>query len=406
MTMGKRWQLALLALVSAALFVLAGCSGRQARGLSPEDNPEHHYLVGMNALEQGRIAEAQEKFERALYLDDEFSKGYAGLAITCAERAKRQSDAGFRKLEAERALDYLGKAEKESDSPEDQFERHAAAIRVHTLLKGKGWLTEAEDACRAGLSLKLDERRLTYYQGSEALSYFLGVAYLEGLEFQKARDRFAEVMNAKREGKWHEKADRGWQKTDRVLRAMAGITVGDVGKKIAVQDAVSRGDLAALLMDEMKLDRLFAGRIPLAAEAAKKAEFTPADVLGTPFKEEILTTMKWRVRGLEPKYDETTRAYLFRPADQVSRGEMAFIMEDVLIKLSGDEKLASAYFGQEKSPFPDVRNTSPLYNAVMNMTTRGIMNGELSGEFRPNDPVDGADALLAVRVLKQRINTY
>jgi len=85
---------------------------------------------------------------------------------------------------------------------------------------------------------------------------------------------------------------------------------------------------------------------------------------------------------------------------------MAFIMEDVLIKLSGDEKLASAYFGQEKSPFPDVRNTSPLYNAVMNMTTRGIMNGELSGEFRPNDPVDGADALLAVRVLKQRINTY
>jgi tetratricopeptide (TPR) repeat protein len=406
MTMGKRWQLALLALVSAALFVLAGCSGRQARGLSPEDNPEHHYLVGMNALEQGRVAEAQEKFERALYLDDEFAKGYAGLAITCAERAKRQSDAGFRKLEAERALDNLEKAEKQSDSPEDQFERHAAAIRVHTLLKGKGWLTEAEDACRAGSSLKLDQRRLTYYQGSEALSYFLGVAYLEGLEFQKARDRFAEVMNAKREGKWHEKADRGWQKTDRVLRAMAGITVGDVGKKIAVQDAVSRGDLAALLMDEMKLDRLFAGRIPLAADAAKKAEFTPADVLGTPFKEEILTAMKWRVRGLEPKYDETTRAYLFRPADQVSRGEMAFIMEDVLIKLSGDEKLASAYFGQEKSPFPDVRNTSPLYNAVMNMTTRGIMNGELSGEFRPNDPVDGADALLAVRVLKQRINTY
>ena len=404
--MVKRWQLALVLIVSVALLALAGCSGRQVRSLSPEDNPEHHYLTGMNALEQGRIDEALEKFERAIYLEERFAKGYAGLAITGAERAKRQTDAGLRKVEAERSLLNLEKAGKYAATPEDEFDHHAAAIRLQTLLKTKGWLAEAEEAYRAGMALKLDERRLTYYQGTEALAYYLGSAYLEGLEFQKARDRFAEVMNAKREGKWHEKADRGWQKTDRVLRAMAGITVGDVGKKIAVQDAVSRGDLAALLMDEMKLDRLFAGRIPLASDASKRPEFTPVDVLSSPFKEEILAALKYRVRGLEPKYDETTRAYLFRPAADVSRGELAFIMEDVLIKLTGDEKLASAYFGQERSPFPDVRNTSPFYNAVMNMTTRGIMEGGLSGEFRPNDPVDGAAALLAVRVLKQRINIY
>ncbi|MDD2321047.1 MAG: hypothetical protein PHO83_13465 [Geobacteraceae bacterium] len=35
-----------------------------------------------------------------------------------------------------------------------------------------------------------------------------------------------------------------------------------------------------------------------------------------------------------------------------------------------------------------------------------MMEGELSGEFRPNDPVDGADAILAVRVLSQRINIH
>jgi len=43
---------------------------------------------------------------------------------------------------------------------------------------------------------------------------------------------------------------------------------------------------------------------------------------------------------------------------------------------------------------------------VMNMTTRGIMEGELSGEFRINAPVDGAEALLAMRVLKQRMNIH
>ncbi len=74
----------------------------------------------------------------------------------------------------------------------------------------------------------------------------MGLAYLEALEFQKARDKFAEVLNAKREGKWHEKADKAWKKTDKIVRAMAGITVGDVGKKIAIKEAVTRGDLAAL----------------------------------------------------------------------------------------------------------------------------------------------------------------
>ncbi len=94
------------------------------------------------------------------------------------------------------------------------------------------------------------------------------------------------------------------------------------------------------------------------------------------------------------------------PVDDVKRGEMAFILEDVLIKLTNDSKIATAFFGQDKSPFPDVRATSPFYNAVMNMTTRGIMEGELSGEFRINAPVTGAEALLAMRQLKQRMNTY
>jgi hypothetical protein len=282
-----------------------------------------------------------------------------------------------------------------------------ASIRVHTILKGKGWLNKAEDAFKDGSRLKVDERELVFYQGKEAISYFMGMAYLEALEFQKARDSFSNLLNAKREGKWHERAEKGWKKVDRIVRAMSGITVGDVGKKIAVKDAVTRADLAALLIDEMKIDKLFAGRIPVASQVeGLKAEFTPADTLGSQFKEEILTILKWKVRGMEPKYDENTKAYLFFPADLVKRGEMAFILEDVLIRLTGDSKIATAYFGHEKSPFPDVRPTSPFYNAIMNMTTRGIMEGELSGEFRVNAPVEGAEALLAIRVLKQRMNTY
>lgn len=393
-------------LFATGVALLSGCSTVAPKCTSVEDNPAHHYQIGMKALEDGNVAVAQEKFERALYCDDTFSIAHSGLAIVAAERVKAQNDAGFKGVEVERVAEELKKAKKYADSPDQYFDYYTAIVRTDTLVKQKKWLADAEDAYNDGSKLKVDERNLTYYLGTEALPYFMGVAWLEGKEFQKARDSFSTVLNAKRDGKWHEKADKGWKRVDKIVRAMGGITLGDVGKSIAIKETVTRADLAAFIIDELKIDKVMAGRIPVASQSAKSAEFTPADMTNHPFREEVLTLMKWNVRGLEPKYDETSRAYLFKPNDTVTRGEMAFILEDVLVKLTGNEKLATAYFGQDTSPFPDVKATSAFYNAVMNMTTRNVMESELSGEFRVNAPVDGAETLLAIRVLKQKMNTY
>jgi len=402
--MKKTTYLAMLAAIGTLTF--AGCAAKTPTCTAPEDNPQHHYLMGMKALEEGKIPVAQEKFERALYCDEKFSIAHSGLAIVNAEKARAQTDRGFRDVESERVNEELKMARRYADRDDQYFDYYTAIIRSDTLVKSSGWLSDAANAYGEGNRLQVDERNLYYYQGTEAISYFMGLAWLEGMEFQKARDSFASVLNAKREGKWHEKADRGWKRVDKILRAMGGLTYGNVGKKIAVQEKVYRADLAALLVDEMKIDKLMAGRIPAASRAPVSAEFTPADITEHPFREEALTLMKWKVRGLEPKFDEDSRAYLFKPGEPVLRGELAFILEDILIKLTGDEKLATAFFGQDRSPFPDVKPTSPFYNAVLNMTTRSIMEGELSGEFRINDPVDGAEALLAMRMLKQKINIY
>jgi hypothetical protein len=404
-TMKKRLIKISLVLATGAL-LFSGCSTAKPKCTSVEDNPAHHYQIGMKALEEGNLVAAQEKFERALYCNEDFSIAHSGLAIVSAEKVKAQSDAGFKTVEAERVAAELKRAKKTADTPDQSFDYYTAVVRTDTLMKPKNWLVDAEDAYNDGSKLKVDERNLTYYLGTEALTYFMGVAWLEGKEFQKARDSFGAVLNAKRDGKWHEKADKGWKRVDKIVRAMGGITVGDVGKAIAIKETVSRADLAALIIDELKIDKVMAGRIPLASQVSQKAEFTPADMFNHPFKEEVLTLMKWKVRGMEPKYDETSRAYLFKPGDPVTRGEMAFILEDVLIKLTGNEKIATAYFGQDNSPFPDVKATSAIYNAVMNMTSRSIMESELSGEFRVNSPVEGAEALLAIRVLRQKINTY
>ena len=393
-------------MLAASVTLLSGCSTVKPKCTDALDNPAHHYLIGMKALEDGNIATAQEKFERALVCDEGFSIAHSGLAIVSAEKVKAQADSGFKVVEMGRAAEELKKAKKTADRPDQYFDYYTAVVRTDTLMKQKDWLSDASYANSDGSKLVVDERNLSYYLGTEALPYFMGVAWLEGGEFQKARDSFGAVLNAKRDGKWNEKADKGWKRVDKIVRAMGGITVGDVGKSIAPKDKVSRADLAALIIDELKIEKVMAGRIPLSSQSAKKAEFTPADMTSHPFKEEVLTLMKWKVRGMEPKFDETTQAYLFKPTDPVSRGEMAFILEDVLIRLTADEKIATAYFGQDRSPFPDVKPTSAFYNAVMNMTSRNIMESELSGEFRVNAPVDGAEALLAIRTLRQRINTY
>ncbi len=396
-----------LLLLMAMLVIVAGCSQKVARCTSPEDNPAHHYLRGMLALEAGKLGLATEKFDRALYCEENFSAAYGGKAMVYAQLAKASDQQRYREQDVDHAEKSLEKARKLVETDNDRFQYYLAEMRVATAIKGKNWLEKVEDFSDKAMKIAVDERTLDYYQGKEAASYFMGVAYLEAFAFRKAEDKFRETLDSRKMGKWNEPADKAWKKTSKIVRAMGGITVGDVGKKIAVKDSVSRGDLAALLVDELMIEKLFAGRIPVKSQlAAMKPEFIPADILNYQFRDEITTIMKWKVRGLEPKFDQTTKAYLFKPQDMVLRGEMAFMLEDVLIKLTLDDKLATAYFGQDRSPFPDVKPTSPFYNAVLNMTSRGIMEGDLSGEFRISDVVDGAEAILAIRMLQQKINIY
>jgi hypothetical protein len=79
------------------------------------------------------------------------------------------------------------------------------------------------------------------------------------------------------------------------------------------------------------------------------------------------------------------------------------MLEDILIKVNGDEKLATKYLGAVTT-FPDVRNDQYYFNAAMTATTRGYLEADkATGEFRPGDPVSGADALLTIRTFKDQL---
>lgn len=387
-------------LISGALLFAIGCSKPVVRCPSPEDNPRHHYLSGMELLEEGKIDEAASKFERASYCDDGFGPAHAGAALAASIKAKDVADPDHRRVDVQRVKERLKKAWKSSEGPEEEFAWHMASMRIETVLKENDWLDEVEDGYKAARRLKTGEDRLLYYKTPEAADYFMGAAFLDAREFQKARERFGSVLDVRSSGKWQIQADIGWKKTDKIVRAISGVALGDSGKAIALQERVNRADMAALLVDELKIEKLFAGRIPAKS---KDETYTPADVIASPFREEVAALVKWSVRGLEPEYDASTRAYLFRPDEPVKRKELAMALEDVIIKMTGDEKTASAFLGHRSSPFPDVEPTAPWYNAVMTMATRNIMETGHSGEFRPDDVVDGAEAIMAIRALKYRL---
>ncbi len=382
-----------------------GCAPKPKPGISPEDNPKHHYLMGMELLDKGDLTGAENHFNRAIHLDERFSPALAGKALILASYASSRKGKGHWEVDVKEALKYLKKAKKYAENHSEKFIYHVTAIRVYYTAKPKGWLDEAKDHYEDALDLKhVEETELPYYQTRAAAHYFMGYAYYKAYKFRKAENVLAKVLSS-RPGKWHDKADMLFKKVQKIVRAMGEYTLTDVAKKIAVKDEVTKGDVAALLVDELHLDEFMAGRIVIKSKLPKAA-FIPADVLSSPFKEEILTVVKWNIRGLQPEYDPTTQAYLFKPATPITRKQLAFILEDLLIKLTGNNSIATAYFGSQRSPFPDVPVNVAWFNAVMNAATRGLMEPDLSGEFRPNDYVNGAELILALMKLRNIMNIY
>jgi Tfp pilus assembly protein PilF len=399
---GRLWFGCLLVVATS---IFAGCSAYQLRSVSPGDNPGHHFQMGMELLESGKYESARDKLERAVFCDPRFSPAYAGLAILAAEKASQQTDEGYRNADLDRSAENLGKALSYSTDGNDTFVYFLAVMRVNSAGRDEGWLKKVRDAYRHAMAVNVRELRYSYYGGGEAASFYMGLACLQAGELNEARQLFARVVEAG-PGKWYEKAECLWKKADNASRALSVATAGSFAKKIANSESVTRGDLSALLVEELLNSRFFGGPVPIKPQEVEAGGgWLPVDVTGHHFREEIVTVLNWRVRGLEPLPDETSGALLFRPGDIVTRGEMALVLEDILIRVTRGESIATAYLGQDTSPFPDVRKTSSLFNAVMTVTSRGILATEITGEFRPGDPVSGADALLAIMTVKNKFRT-
>ncbi|MFB3924818.1 MAG: tetratricopeptide repeat protein [Syntrophales bacterium] len=366
--------------------VIASCAPKARTPLSQLDTPEHHAITGIKFLNQAKYLEAQREFNLAIELDPKYSKAYAGRGLVKAYQGDFKA-----------AFDSMKSAWKYANTNDEKVFVHTGNIRLYTMSRqDKDWLKQARAAFDD--AIEIDPK-------SSAAYYYIGIAYKTGLEFSEAGKMFTKVLDLN--GDYMQEADSEWKTVQKIQRAMPGTLTG---KKIAIVDAITRADVAALFMEELKIDRLYEKRAiktfdtsfkdPEKAKSQKAAQkFTSTDIADHPLKADVEGILAIGVRGLENYPDGA-----FHPGELITKAAYAMMIEDILIKLTGDQNLATRFIGSA-SPFPDLRPDLPYFNAVMVVTSRGIMEPKdfTTGEFAPMSSVSGADALLVIRKIKEEL---
>jgi hypothetical protein len=406
-------------ILCAVVLFLISCGHKARVAVSQLDTPGHHTFTGLKLLDQEKYADARREFEMATQLDAKYSKAYTGMALVNIYTGKFNA-----------ASDNLDLGFKNARDADEKLFVNVGKIRYYTLSKSdQKWLELAKN--------QFDEAVVTDPQHSAAY-YFMGLAYKDALEFSLAGQMFAKVIQLKTDHMADADAQLKFiQKVQLVMPAT------EAGKKIALVECITRADAAALFMEELKIKDLYkkpepkvsdtplkdtekvsteikeTGKVFIEVKDAEKVskevketEIVPTDapppapvkwlakdIADHPLKTDIEGILETGVRGLEndPKGN-------FNPGEVLSRGEYAMMLEDILIKLTGEKDLAARYVSS-RSLFPDVPSDMPYFNAIIAVTSRGIMEAKNSktGEFAPLKPVTGVDALLIIRKLKKEL---
>lgn len=377
--------------------LLISCGPKARVPTSHLDTPDHHFATGMKLLDQEKFGDAQRSFELALELDPRYARAHAGVGLARAYQADYKS--GFAALD---------KAWKYAGTPEERLFIHIGHIRINTLSHAScmqvGVVCKKMDKDWLDLARSEFEKAILIDPASAAAHYYMGLCYKTALDVVQASQMFSKVLELRKD--YTSEADQQWKLMQKIQRAMPGSITG---KQIAFVEKITRADAAALFMEELRIDTLYKKRTPKTFDTSfkdpekaamkPKTAALPADIVNHPLKADIEGIVEIGVRGLE-KYPDG----LFRPNDLVERAAYAMMIEDILIKVSGDNALATRFIGST-SPFPDLRSDLPYFNAVMVVTTRQIMGARniTSGEFVPMGPVEGADALLIIRKIREEL---
>jgi tetratricopeptide (TPR) repeat protein len=375
-------------------FALISCAKPVRKAESVLDTPEHHVFSGNKLLQKEDYDGALREFQLALQLDPKYAPAHAGTGLVH----------GYKK-DFNKAFESMKKAVDLAKTKEHKVDAHVGMMRLYSLERKEGWLSKCEDEFRSAIGNDV---------GAPAPYYYMGIGYklsqtMDGVG--KAGNMFKKVLEINKE--LVAEANKEWELVQKIQRAAPGTKIG---LQIALIDKITRGDLSALFVQELELEKLFQKRGVKTFDTGFKSPTSPqkfeadkltktaasTDIENHVLRTDIVTVIGLGIRGLEPYPDHT-----FHPNENITKVEYAVMIEDILIKVSGDESLATKFIDRQPS-FPDVRADQWFFNAIEVCSARGIMQAEdlTTGEFKPHNPVSGADALIIIRKLKDELKFF
>jgi len=373
-----------------AMILLVACGGpKERQAESVLDTPEYHYNQGKKYLDRDDLTNALREFNEAKSLKADFAPAYEGIAIVNIEQKNFE--------EAENNID------KSLSEDGDWVPAMVASGRLYAAKEQ--WEDAVDEFADAiddieGSKSKFDKKAVKM----DAL-YYKGHAYREWGKYIEAQTTYQSILDI----------DNTNIKASAAIKELAEYQAAVAGqspelKKIARQKEITRADVAVLFVTELPLDKIFrtspsknaiSFSAPDAGIMGKKEEQAPASpAIATDvpdnhwarsFIEEALQ------KGIIEKYPDGS----YNPEGKVNRAEFARLIEHFLVKAWDDKGLETRYFGSV-SPFSDVLNTSPIFNSIMTVSTRGIMPGREDGTFGPLNVVSGAEALNIIRNMKAK----
>lgn len=408
-------RLKFLSVTLGGLFLLSsvfisGC-GETSKTTRPQkgglDTPEFHVSRGDDALNAGYYQRARASYKSALSLQKENPEALSGVAVSNAYLIDRPgvSDQG-KQIVFEEGIEMLEKAlEQVSSDDKSVFVKvQTNAVQFYYVLKlpVETWTEKIAEHYEAAIEVD---------PGNPLPYYFMAQANAHQHKYDEAISQLKKVLIIG--GKYESEANREITRIQTIQRALPG---SRFGKNIANIREITRADLAALFVTELRLDRLYGDQKQSsssatyqAPKAQRKLSSDPiaqypdaVDIKGHPMEQTIKEVMAMGIKGLE-----SNPAHQFLPDQKITRAEFALMIQDIIVKVTRNHTLETQFFGQP-SPFPDVSESVWYYNAARTVVSRGLMQirDRVNGKFQPLAPVSGAEALLTVRNLKDLLKQY
>jgi hypothetical protein len=232
--------------------------------------------------------------------------------------------------------------------------------------------------------------------------YYMGIAYNDSYRLADSKEAFKKVVVIN--GSFTKEAEEQLELVRKIEQAKPR---SEVARRVAFLARITRADAAALLIHELRVDRMYEEERLRGYESSepsgkkgpvKKGHFVPLDVVDHPMKAEIEKVLQLNIEGLRTYWDGS-----FGPNEYVTRAAFAMIMADIVIAIERDPNLPAKYAGVT-SPYEDVPNEASYFYAVMICKVRsGIMEGK-NRFFDPMGTLSGAEALLVIRRFKDEHN--